>query len=73
MAKVSPSKEEGHTGKWVDRTHSLRRVGLATPGQTAQGEEGSHLEVFNPHVGVRNRNELLGLVMGQGNFYVKCA
>lgn len=74
MAKVSPSKEEGHTGKWADRTHSgLSESGACYPRTDRSGEEGSHLEVFNPHVGVRNRNELLGLVMGQGNFYVKFA
>lgn len=83
MAKVSPGKEEGHTATWADRTHSgLGESGTYYPRTDCSGEEGSHLEVFNPkssvtlprfYVGMRNRNELLGLVMGQGKFYVKCA
>lgn len=83
MAKVSPGKEEGHTGMWADRTRSgLGESGTYYRRTDRSGEEGSHLEVSNPkssvtlprfYVGLRNRNELLGFVMGQAKFYVKCA
>lgn len=73
MAKVSPSKEEGHTGKWADRTHSgLGESGAYCPRTDRSGEEGSQPEC-SVHVGMRNRSGLLGLVMGQGKFYVKYA
>lgn len=45
MAKVSPSKEEGHTGKWADRTHSgLGESGAYCPRTDRSGEEGSQPE-----------------------------